>query len=129
MTTVPVAAVPRLREALHSQLGNVAEELSEIVVSPERALDDWSEPVERFDGVRAVLDVIGWNDRTRECDTEIDLDQHREVIVEALRDELDLEHYLMSEKGRAAKRQRQKARARARTIEAWAESAGLKLDE
>jgi hypothetical protein len=57
------------------------------------------------------------------------LDRHRRVIVEALSDELDGERYLMSEQGQAAERQRRNARARALTIEAWAESVGLKLDE
>jgi ElaB/YqjD/DUF883 family membrane-anchored ribosome-binding protein len=129
MTAILAAAVPRLREALYSQLCKVAEELDEIVSSTGRALDDWSVPVARFDRTRAALDVLGWNERSPEHDMEIDLDEHRQVIVDALCDELDTEHYLMSEKGPAAKRQRQKARARARTIEAWAESVGLKLDE
>ena len=129
MTTIPAAAVPRLRGALYSQLGKVADELDQIVVMARRAKDDWSEPVARFDRTRVVLDVIGWNERDPERNVEIDLDRHRRVIVEALRDELDGERYLMSEKGQGAERQRQNARARALTIEAWAESVGLKLDE
>ena len=101
MTTVPAAAVPRLREALYRQIGTTAEEIDQIILWAGRAHDDWSALVARFDRARVVLDVIGWNDRTRERDTEIDLDQHREVIVEALRDELDAERYLMSDKGAA----------------------------
>jgi hypothetical protein len=129
MTAIPAAAVPRLREALYSELGNVAGELDEIVVTNERAQDDWSEPVARFDRTRAVLDVLGWNERDPEHDVEIDLDRHREVIEDALSAELDRERFLMSEKGQAAERQRQNARARALTIESWAASVGLKLDE
>jgi hypothetical protein len=84
MTAIPAAAVLRLREALYSQLGKVAEELDQIVVSAGRAHDDWSEPVARFDRTRALLDVLGWNERDPELDVEIDLDRHRRVIVEAL---------------------------------------------
>ncbi len=129
MTTIPAVAVPRLREALYSELGNVAGELDEIVVTNERAQDDWSEPVARFDRARALLDVLGWNERDPERDVEVNLDRHREVIEDALSAELDRERFLTSEQGHAAERQRRKARARALTIEAWAESVGLKLDE
>ena len=129
MIAVPAAAVLRLREALYGQVGKVADEISEIVVTPWRADEDWSPLVARFDRTRVLLDEVGWNERDPERDIQIDLDRHRQVIVEALSDELDGERYLMSEKGRGAKKQRKRAQARAATIETWAESAGLKLDE
>jgi hypothetical protein len=125
MTTIPAAAVVQLREALYSELGNVAEELDEIVVASERARDDWSGPVARFDRARAVLDEIGWNERDHEHDVEIDLDRHREVIEEALSAELERERCLMSEQGESAANQRSEARARAATVEAFMTAAGL----
>jgi hypothetical protein len=127
MTTIPAAAVLRLREALYSELGNAAAEIDAIRVTPRRAHDDWSPPVARFDRTRALLDELGWNERDPEHDTEINLDQHRQVIVAALNAQLEVEHHLMSEKGDAAKTQRQRAYARALTIETWAKSIGLEL--
>ncbi|HEV3047798.1 MAG TPA: hypothetical protein VGY13_10610 [Solirubrobacteraceae bacterium] len=121
MTTIPADAVVQLREALHSELGNVAEELDAIVVTSERARDDWSPPVARFDRARALLDELGWKER----DVAVDLDRHRQVIVEALSEALEGDRYLMSEQGRHAGRQRRNARARAATIEAFMDNSGL----
>ncbi len=125
MTTIPASAVVQLREALYSELGNVSQELDEIVVMAGRAQDDWTEPVARFDRARALLDEIGWNERDPERDVEIDLDRHREVIEEALSDALDRERFLMSEQGQGAAQQRSRARARAATVEAFMAAAGL----
>jgi len=125
MTTIPAEAVVQLREALYSELGNVAQELDEIVVTAERVHDGWSDPVARFDRTRALLDEIGWNERDPERDAEINLDRHRQVIKEALSEALEGEHHLMSEKGEGAVQQRSRARARAATIEAFMAAAGL----
>lgn len=125
MTTIPADAVAQLREALYSELGNVAEEVDAIVVTSGRARDDWSPPVPRFDRARALLDELGWNERDPERDVEVDLDCHRQVIVEALSEALEGERYLMNEQGRHAGRQRRNSRARAATIEAFMTAAGL----
>jgi len=125
MSTVPAAAVVQLREALYSELGNVTEEIDAIVVTSRRARDDWSPAVARFDRTRALLDALGWNERDPERDVEVDLDRHRQVIVEALSEALEGEHYLMGEKGKRASRQRRNARARAATIEAFMDDADL----
>jgi hypothetical protein len=59
--------------------------------------------------------------------SEIDLDAHRQVIVDALTDALATEHHLMAEQGDHAESQRQDAYARALTIETWADSVGLEV--
>lgn len=126
MTSIPAEAVLRLREALYSQLGYIADELAAIARTPGREInDEWSEPVACFDRTRALLDQIGWNERNPEQDAKIDLDQHRQVIRAALNDHLKIEHYLMSEQGDHAAGQRQRAHARALTIEAFMAAAGL----
>lgn len=127
MTTISAEAVLRLREALYGQLGEVAEELTPIILSREREHADWSEPVARFDRTRALLDEIGWNERDPERDVAIDLDQHREVIIDALREALATEQHFMAEQGDHAAVQRQRAYARALTIETWAASVGLEV--
>jgi hypothetical protein len=125
MTIIPAEAAVQLREALYSELGNVAQELDEIVVTNERAQDNWSEPVARFDRTRTLLDEIGWNERDHEHDVEINLDRHRQVIEESLSEALERERFLMSERGEGAAQQRSRARARAATVEAFMATAGL----
>jgi|CZKG01.1.fsa_nt_gi hypothetical protein len=130
MTTIPADAVLRLREALYGQLGDIAEELASLVRTPgHERHTEWSEPVARFDRTRALLDEIGWNEPDPEQRAEIDLDQHRQVIVAALSDQLESERYLMAEQGPAAEQQRQRAYARALTIETFMAAAGLDGDE
>jgi hypothetical protein len=128
-TTIPADAVLRLRDALCSQLGYVAQELSSAVRERgrERHPEWFAEPVARFDRTRALLDEIGWREHGPEQDAEIDLDQHRQVIVAALSDQLATEHHFMAEQGDAAKTQRERAHHYARTIETFAENVGLEL--
>jgi hypothetical protein len=129
MTNIPAEAVLRLREALYSQLGYIAEELASLARTPGREInDEWSEPVARFDRTRALLDQIGWSERDPEQDVEIDLDRHRQVILAALNDHLSIERYLMSEEGDHAAGQRQRAHARALTIESFMAAAGLEAE-
>ena len=129
MTTIPADAVLRLREALYGQIGDVAEDLATATRQPGReAREEWTEPVASFDRTRTLLDQISWNERDPEQDAEIDLDQHRQVIVEALSAQLETEHHLMSERGPAAAQQRRRARSYAHTIETFMAAAGLDGD-
>ncbi|HYM53920.1 MAG TPA: hypothetical protein VES97_01050 [Solirubrobacteraceae bacterium] len=90
MTIIPADDVPRLREALYGQLGDVAEGLASVTRTPGRGVhSEWAEPMTRFDLNRALLDQVGWNDRDPEQDAEIDLDIHWETIETALRWDLD----------------------------------------
>jgi hypothetical protein len=129
MTSIPAEAVLRLRDALYGQLGHIANELAFVARTPRHKInDEWSEAVEHFDRTRALFDAIGWKERDPEQDVEIDLDQHRQVIVTALSDQLGIEHDLMSEQGDHAAGQRQRAHARARTIETFMAAAGLEAE-
>jgi hypothetical protein len=129
MTTIPADAVLRLREALYSQLGDVAEELASADRRPGREIhDEWSTAVARFDRTRALLDEIGWSERDPEHDVEIDLDAHRQAIVAALSEQLEAEHYLMAEQGQAVEKQRERARCHALTIEAFMAATGLERE-
>lgn len=129
MTTIPAAAVLRLREALYGQLGDVAEELASAERTPGREiLGDWYEPVARFDRTRALLDAIGWSERDPEPDVEVDLEAHRQVIVTALSDQMEAERHLMAERGQAAEKQRQRACLHALIIESFMAAIGLEAD-
>jgi hypothetical protein len=126
--TVTSEFLPLLRDALYREVGMAGEALHDRLNSPDAPHIDWSEPVAQFDRARAVLDVIGWNDREPEPDAVLDIQPYRCTITRALRGSLATEYHLMGEQGDDAKRQRDGARTRARTIEAWAESVGLDLD-
>lgn len=130
MTVIPADAVLRLREALYGQLGNVAEELASAERDPAReAHGAWAEPVARFDRARALLDQIGWNERDPEHDAQIDLDQHRAVILEALTEALENERYLLDQPGNLAEPQRQRAYGHALIIESFLETLRERSDD
>jgi hypothetical protein len=131
MITIPADAVLRLREALYSQLGDVAEELATVDRRPRadrEQRNEWAEPVASFDRTRLLLDEIGWCDRDPERGAEIDLNQHRQIIKAALSADLDAEQYLMAEQGHGAEKQRQRARGHILTIESFMTAAGLEQD-
>jgi hypothetical protein len=127
---IPGDAVLRLREAAYWQLGSIAERLHDLTSRPECEQNGhWlREPVTDFDRARALLDEIGWSNHAPGRDVEIDLDQHRPVIVAALTDQLAVERDLMSEPQGDAGQQHKDASARALVIESFAENAGLQLD-
>ncbi len=129
-TRIPADAARLLRDALYREVGIAGEGLHARLSSPNAPRLDWGEPVAQFDQARAVLDLIGWNERQPEPDAVLDIQPHRRTIIRALRGSLATERHLASEPGHDAdaKHQRAGARARARTIEAWAKSAGLQLD-
>ncbi len=114
-----------------TQLGNVAEHLHRAVERPDREQhgERFAEPVAHFDRTRRLLDEIGWSERNPERDAEIDLDQHRQAIIEALTDQLAVERDMVAT-GRKDRDevQRQLASARAHTITTWAQRVGLQLD-
>lgn len=65
--TIPARIVRYLREALQSQLGMAAEDISQASheVGQERPVL-YVEPLERLDRSRALLDLIGWKDTADE---------------------------------------------------------------
>jgi len=87
---IPADVVVQLREGLFSQLGDVAQGLAAVIVRPAGARRrEWVEPVALFDRARAVLDLIGWEQRDPEPDVEVDLHPHRRAIEAALCRELE----------------------------------------
>lgn len=123
---IPGYAAREIRGALYHQLGGVAEDIATARREP-GPLDEWAEPVARFDRMRALLDVIGWSPRDPERDVEVD-DRHRQALTAAVANDLEIARLLMAEQGEHADGQRERARVRAVTLEAFAEGAGLRLD-
>ncbi len=127
-TTIPAEIVRELRGALYHQLGRAAEDIASAYTEPGRGNpDEWSEPIARFERIRALLDRIGRSARDPERDITVS-DHHRRAVAAALSNDLEIERSMMEEQSDAAAGQRESARARTLMIEAFAESIGLDLN-
>jgi len=114
----PSEFLPLLRDCMLWKLTLTAQDMDLCASNAEA----WREPLERFDRIRAVLDTTGWGERG-----EIDLDEHREALQEALALGLETERDLMAEGGEAAKDQRHDAYRQALEIETFMHAAGLEI--
>jgi len=84
--TVPAQVVTLVRSALHTELGNAAEALAGVVErhGNEDHPEWFTEPLQRHDATRALLDVIGWDNTSQPVDARVDLRIHREALTAAL---------------------------------------------
>jgi hypothetical protein len=128
--TIPARIVRYLREALHSQLGMAAEDISEASheVGQERPML-YVEPLERLDRSRALLDLIGWKDTAEEGPATINLIGHRQMLLRALQAQLIAERDMSREdtKLKGAEKQIECARRRGADIEQFIALAGATL--
>jgi hypothetical protein len=125
--TIPARIVRYLREALHSQLGMAAEDISQASHEVGRARPVLcAESMERFDRTRALLDLIGWKDTTDEGPATINLVGHRQALLTALQAQLTAERDMTNDDPalEGAKKQIACARRRAADIEQFVALAG-----
>lgn len=87
---VPPEMVRYLRDGLHNEIDNAAQAISQVVVDAGREQHpEWyREPLEHFDRVRALLDLIGWDETDSSAEVRVDLREHRRAILDALRMEM-----------------------------------------
>lgn len=96
---IPADVLGELRGGLFSLLIDVAGDLDGVLVRPAHKRDrGWVGPVARFDRVRSLLDLIGWERRAPERDVEVDLCWYGQTVEEALARELDSMRYLANVK-------------------------------
>ena len=89
-TVVPGEVVVALREGLVCLLAEAAGDVDAVAVRSARVrVGEWGEPVARFDRVRAVLDLIGWEEQDPEGDVEVELCWYGQTVVDALVTDLD----------------------------------------
>jgi hypothetical protein len=90
--TLPAEVVVLLRGVLHAGLARAAEGLAEAcsLASPGDRLG----PLGRLDGVRALLDEIGWSARERQRPVEIDLGMHGPLLQDMMENDLETQRYL-----------------------------------
>lgn len=88
-TVVPGEVVVGMREGLVCLLAEAALDVDGVAVSAEHVrVGEWGEPVARFDRVRSVLDLIGWEHQNPEPDVEVELCWYGQSVVDALVTEL-----------------------------------------
>ncbi len=87
---VPAELVGNLRDGLHAALSFAAEEVTSVIFEPERSLEMYREPLARFDRVRALLDVIGWDREPDPAEARFDLREHLHATLDALEKEIDV---------------------------------------
>jgi hypothetical protein len=106
VVVVPGDVVVGLREGLFSELAHFVGDLDQVVVRPAHMREGaWVEPVARFDRARAVLDLIGWENRDPEVDVEVDMRWYGQATRDALGMELDsMRHLAEAEEGQECER-------------------------
>jgi hypothetical protein len=113
--------VTLLAESLMGVLHSAAEAIEVAGFDP----DAFTEPLARFDRIRAALDATGWGDHG-----DVDLDTHGEALQDALADRLDTERHMRATAERDKDEQeRQRARANVLQIETFMREAGLGIPE
>lgn len=110
--TLPAEVVVLLRGVLHVEVVRAAEDLSEAcsLAVP----GDWLGPLGRLDGVRGLLDEIGWSVPERQQPVEIDLGMHGPLLQDMMESDLEAQRYLADTDDAA---QRERAAATAARVE------------
>ena len=97
--TIPAELVRTLRIGLHSELGHAASEISHITHQRGREEHpEWyQEPLARLDGVRSLLDQVGWGETRQSVAIEIELTEHYAAVFGALRGQVLIHRDMLEE--------------------------------
>jgi hypothetical protein len=141
--TIPAELVRTLRIGLHGELGEAASEIDHLTHQRGREEHpEWYQgPLARLDGIRALLDLVGWGETQQPVGIEIDLAEHHMALFGAVHsqvlihqdmvEEADLVDAERAEQGKRPKAQATIARAAALDrllASAEAQAATLGLD-
>lgn len=87
---IPADVVPLLYSGLQLDLRRLTDELDDLLEQPGRVehRERFTGPFERWDRIRALLDVIDWPSGHPPAQAIVDIDTHRRVLLSALRTEL-----------------------------------------
>jgi hypothetical protein len=95
--TIPADVVPLVYSGLQLDIWQgVMPELDELFLRPGRAEHpEWFErPFRRFHRIRELLDLIDWPRAELPADIEVEFEPHREILLSALRTELQAQRDL-----------------------------------
>jgi DNA-binding CsgD family transcriptional regulator len=93
VVTVPADLVGQLRSGLHNVLSVAASEVSGVAdrANRERHPEWYDQPLDRFMRTCALLDAMGWGDSEQPVAVQINFDEHRLALIDAL----DVAHLLV----------------------------------
>jgi hypothetical protein len=133
--TVPSEMVRYLRDGLHNEIGNAAQAISQVVVQAnhDQHPEWYREPLEHFDQIRTLLDLIGWDDTGTPAEVRVDLREHQRAILDALGVEMivanaDMEEADAVDAERAKRGETPKRKATTRRVLALREFASAAKD-
>ncbi|MGH2880904.1 MAG: hypothetical protein ACRDK4_15010 [Solirubrobacteraceae bacterium] len=125
---IPAELVRTLRLGLHSELGGAASEIECVTNTKGREKHpDWYRvPLSKLDGVRALLDEIGWAEGSGPEDIDVDPVVHKDALIAALHLQAAVHDDMIAEaecvdRERAERGEPPKARATIARAEALAE--------
>ncbi|HTA97595.1 MAG TPA: hypothetical protein VK730_08125 [Solirubrobacteraceae bacterium] len=109
MFRIPAELVRTLRMGLHSELGGAAQEIESVSdrYGRHRHPEWYEEPLAKFDGVRALLDEVGWGESPKPIDIVVDLTKHQCATLGSLRSQMCI-HRDMVEEAEVVDRERAK---------------------
>lgn len=120
--------VRTLRLGLHTELGGAASEIECVTdtMGREKHPDWYRQPLSKLDGVRALLDEIGWAEGSEPKDIEVDPVAHKGALIAALHSQATVHNDMIAEaecvdRERAGRGEPPKARATIARAEALAE--------
>jgi hypothetical protein len=99
MLTVPACMVLQLRHGLHEEIGNAAEVISRVVEAPGREEHtEWYRPsLEHLNAALKLLNVLGWKTADQVAKARVNLHEHGEILLTALRGHLLVEDDALDE--------------------------------
>jgi hypothetical protein len=97
--TIPADMVGRVRNSLFGALGIAAQEVGQVNELREReAHPEWfAECLASFDKARALIDQLGWTAASPPVAAQIDVDVYGELLLAALRGEVELDDAELSD--------------------------------
>jgi DNA-binding XRE family transcriptional regulator len=110
-TRIAADVAALLRGALYTQLSRACEDAPGVMPTAQSRAG-WADVLERIEGARTALDVIGW-DTPAWQDIEVELDQ---TMIEALEDDVDSWEWLADAMTTESAKGRRQAAAKATTI-------------
>jgi hypothetical protein len=98
--TIPVEAVALVRSGVFAELNHIAGDIASLTAleGHEEAAERYTEPYQREDAARALLNVVGWEVIEEPVPVVIDLHRHRGALLCAAHHDLDHQVWVVEHK-------------------------------
>lgn len=127
ITTIPAEITQVVRSAVLTELGGAAADIEDASIGYEKEEhpERFQEPLERFDGLRALLNAIGWANVT----VPIDLEEYGERLAHVLKERLELDRDFLGDFGEQETAKREAVERDIAGMERFLAENGLTEDE